>query len=77
MKKVITEAQKREIEKFANEYPEFVDALIGYGADMHRSGIIKGACTVIVGIIGGMFIDMAVSEIKEYIREKQSEVEES
>lgn len=46
MSKLITEEQKREIEKLATEHGE---ALIAYGADMYRRGIVSGACYAIAG----------------------------
>lgn len=72
-KKLITEDQKREIEKLAENH---CDALIAYGADMHRRGIIRGAiCTYIglaVGYYGAACIDRCIKKHKSTKEEKES-----
>ena len=55
MNKITTETQKNEIEKLANEHS---DALIAYGADLYRQGMLKGA------IIGSICVIVSVSVLR-------------
>lgn len=53
MSKLITDAQKHEIEELAVEHSE---ALIAYGADMHSRGMFKGFVVGVVGVLIGYTI---------------------
>lgn len=70
MSKLISEAQKREIENLATEH---WDALIAYGADLYRDGLIKGAIIGIVSATLGTTISIAVKEIKKYKQTKEED----
>lgn len=63
MLKVITELQKHEIEQLATDH---ADALIAFGADLYRKGLIKGviigACGMFVGAIVRAFVDEVKGE---------------
>lgn len=48
MKKIITAEQKKEVVKLAND--GHYEALIAYGADMYRKGIVKGGLIAVSGI---------------------------
>ena len=61
MLEVITEAQKVEIEKLAVCH---YDALVAYGADMYKRGIIKGAICAIAGYASFKAIKLSVKAIK-------------
>lgn len=67
MSKIITEAQKREIESLAMEH---WDALIAFGADMYRDGLIKGAIIGVGGAALGLTIPVIVKEIKKHKQTK-------
>ena len=69
MNKIITELQKQEIEELAINHNK---ALIAYGADMYRSGLIKGA---IIGSIGAA-TGIAISKIYDVIQTKRSQKSE-
>lgn len=53
---IITEIQKKEIESLI---PEHGDALVAYGADMYRQGIITGAVILAVGVGCGFLFESA------------------
>lgn len=72
MTKLITEEQKHEIEKVAEDHS---DALIAYGADLYRKGIYKGAIIVSVGVLIGAVVASAVSAVKEVRNKKQNNSE--
>lgn len=61
MKKLITEEQQREIVQLAADH---ADALVAYGADMYRDGLIKGATAVGVGALIGVSIAIGWAAIK-------------
>lgn len=63
MFKVITEDQKREIEGLAAEHS---DALIAFGADLYRTGLIKGAIYAVAGVCVGNCLVWGVKEIKKH-----------
>lgn len=65
MRKVITESQKREIEKLATDH---ADALIAYGADLYRQGLIKGAIVASIGAVTAI----VVSEITKVIKKSKT-----
>ena len=71
MHKVITEQQKREIEKLATD--GHYDALIGFGADMYQRGMIKGGILATVGMIGVVAVEKVVKVIK---RKKSQKTED-
>ena len=61
MNKLITETQKNEIEKLAEEHSE---ALIAYGADMYRKGTIEGA----IAIAAMIAVCLSISKITKVIK---------
>lgn len=63
MRKLITEQQQCEIEMLAFDH---YDALIAYGADMYRDGLIKGAMMASIGIATGITIAKMFEFIKEH-----------
>lgn len=65
MSKIITEAQKHEIESLSVEH---WDALIAYGADMYRDGLIRGAIIGVAGAALGVTISVIVKEVKKHRR---------
>ena len=69
MSNVITELQKNEIEKLDIHH---YDALIAYGADMYRKGLINGAITVSIGVLTAI----SVSAISKVIKNKKSQKSE-
>ena len=71
MPKMITEAQKREVENLAVEH---WDALIAFGADMYRDGLIRGATIGILSATIAVTTSILVREIKK--RHKRSKQEE-
>lgn len=58
---IITERQMIELENLNKEQFE---AVIAYGADLYRQGLVKGAIIGIVGFGIGMSIQYVVNEIK-------------
>ena len=58
---IITERQIIELENFNKEQFE---AVIAYGADLYRQGLVKGAIVGVVGFGIGMSIQYIVNEIK-------------
>lgn len=63
MSRIITESQKCEIEELAIEHR---DALIAYGADLYRDGLVKGAIIASAGIAIGYAISVLAKEIKKH-----------
>ena len=57
----ITKTQQHEIEKLAVDHS---DALIAFGADLYRSGLLKGARIGVVSAIGGMIVVQAINVVK-------------
>lgn len=70
---IITEIQKKEIEQLI---PEHGDALLAYGADMYRQGIITGAVIFAIGVGCGFFFE-SVRIIYKYRKSKKEEEIES
>lgn len=70
MSKLITNEQKREIEQLAVEHS---DALIAFGADLYRQGMIKGGVITLAGVIVGMEISHAYEKL---VTNKQSTLKE-
>ena len=58
---IITERQMIELENLNKEQCE---AVIAYGADLYRQGLVKGAIIGIVGFGIGISIQYVVNEIK-------------
>lgn len=50
--------------------PDHKEALINYGADMYRSGIIKGAVVFGLGVGVAVATDLIVKTIKSFKKEK-------
>ena len=72
MSNLITESQKHDIEKLAVNYS---DALIAYGADMYRKGMINGAIAISIGIATAVMFSTVSKVIK--IKKSQKSNEES
>lgn len=72
-RELITEEQKREIEKLAID--GHYDALIGFGADMYNQGMIKGTILTTVGMIGVVAVVKIVNVVKTKITKKSEKVE--
>ena len=53
--KLMTEEAIKEIESLI---PEHEQALILYGADLYRKGVIKGAVVAGIGIVFGMIVNV-------------------
>ncbi len=51
---IITEIQKKEIEQLI---PKHREALVAYGADMYRQGIITGAVLLGAGVCCGFIVE--------------------
>lgn len=66
---IIAESQKKEIEQLI---PEHGDALVAYGADMYRQGIIAGAVILAIGMGCGFLFEGA----KVIYKQRQSKNEE-
>lgn len=64
MSKLITDAQKHEIEELAVEHS---GALIAYGADLYRKGMIKG---LTIGIVG-FYIGRAIGDGVELLIQRK------
>lgn len=58
---MITERQIIELENLNKEQ---LEAVIAYGADLYRQGLVKGAIVGIVGFGIGITIQYVVNEIK-------------
>lgn len=58
---VITERQKIELENLNKDQ---IEAVIAYGADLYRQGLIKGAITGAVGLGIGIAIEITIQKIK-------------
>lgn len=63
MLSVITDAQKLEIEKLAND--GHYEALIGYGADMYRKGLTNGCIYAVVSYAGLKTIELVYKVVKK------------
>ena len=70
---IITETQKKEIERLI---PEHGEALVAYGADMFRRGIIAGAVFLGAGVCCGFIVEGART-IYKYRKSKKNHEEES
>lgn len=60
MKKIITEEQEIEIGKLVADHG---DALVAFGADMYRDGLIKGAIAGVSGMTIGLAIGLTVTTV--------------
>ncbi|NBI91859.1 hypothetical protein D3Z45_15075 [Lachnospiraceae bacterium] len=69
---IITETQKKEIEQLI---PEHGAALIAYGADMYRRGIITGAVWLAIGVGCSFLVEGARIIYKQRKSKKESEEE--
>lgn len=72
MSKIITTEQQKEIVKLSAEH---WDALIAFGADMYRSGMIRGAICGIVGSAMGVVVGMVITEVQK--KKKIAEIKET
>ena len=73
MNKLITELQKQEIEELAINHNE---ALIAYGADMYRSGLIKGAIMASIGAATAITISTIYNVIQTKRSQKSQKLED-
>lgn len=63
MSSVITDEQKNIIENFANKMSsDECNALINFGGQMYRDGLIKGASLTMIGIGAGLVIWSIIEE---------------
>ena len=67
---IITEIQKKEIEQLI---PEHKEALVAFGADMYRRGLITGAVWLAIGVGCGVIIEVLAEMYKHRKSEKESE----
>lgn len=67
---IITESQKKEIEALIAKEPEFVNALVAFGADMYRKGIIVGG----IAATFGCGLALLVSKISEHNQKKRKTI---
>lgn len=70
---IITKIQKKEIERLI---PEHGEALVAYGADMYRQGMITGAVLLGAGVCCGFIVEGART-IYKYRKSKKNHEEES
>lgn len=70
---IITETQKKEIEQLI---PEHGEALVAYGADMYRRGIITGAVWLAIGV-GCGFIVEGTRKIHKHRKSQKEDEKES
>ena len=52
------------------------DALVAYGADLYRQGIIKGAVIGVVGFVAGEIIATSICTLVDKLKKKKLEKEE-
>lgn len=69
---IITEIQKKEIEQLI---PKHREALVAYGADMCRRGIIIGAAWLAIGVSCGFIIEGARDIYKDRKSKKENKEE--
>lgn len=69
MKKLITTEQELEIVELAKDHK---DAIIAFGADMYRDGLIKGAIVTCIGVLTGMAVTAFVYVRKELKKKKDN-----
>ena len=63
MNNIITEEQKKEILRLAEEHS---DALIAFGGDMYQNGMVRGAILACAGFLAGaVIIEVASSIMKK------------
>lgn len=63
MRSVITDEQKNIIENLANKMSsDECNALINFGGQMYRDGLIKGASLTMIGIGAGLVIWSIIEE---------------
>lgn len=67
---VITDAQKLEIEQLAENHH---DALVGFGGDMYRRGIIAGTVSAVAGFAVIKTIELGVKAIKRHRQTNKQE----
>lgn len=69
---IITEELKKEIEQLI---PGHEEALVAYGADMYRRGIVTGAVWIALGVGCGFIIDGSIRVYKHWKSKKKDEEE--
>lgn len=68
----ITEEQIIEIENLTKEHH---DALVAYGADLYKQGLIKGAIVCVAGVTLATLVSIGSKYVKRRIDHKQSKEE--
>lgn len=69
---IITEIQKKEIERLI---PEHGEALVAYGADMYRQDIIAGTVLFGAGVCCGFIVEGVYTIYKDRKSKKNNEEE--
>lgn len=69
---IITKTQKKEIEQLI---PKHGEALVAYGADMYRRGLITGAVWLAIGVSCGFIVERTRNIYKHQKSKKESEEE--
>ena len=70
-KSVMTQEQMDEIISIGMD--GHTDALVAYGGDLYRQGVIKGAIVAMAGWIVGEIITMSIDVLKERKLKKEPE----
>lgn len=68
MKKLITVEQENEIVELAKDHN---DALVAFGADMYRDGMLKGGLVALVGVGLGMVGCKIGEKLYKHIKQKK------
>ena len=68
MKKLITTAQEVELSNLAKDH---ADALIAFGADMYRSGMLKGSIVTCIGVLSASAI-FSIIEVVKFKKENKN-----
>lgn len=71
MKTTMTMAQQKELAALGTEH---FDALVAYGGDMYRNGLVKGAKATLTGAVIGVVTSAVVSivvKIKEETKNRK------
>lgn len=69
-KHIVTEEQMCEIAELATEHKE---ALVAYGAEMYRDGLLKGGAIIIIGNVVGVVILTVLEDIIKKHKQKAND----